>query len=661
MKVGGLWPLEHGRPPAELPHRSPSCRGGTGSPCSPRTARRRAGGAGGRAARLRAGRRRCPHRLPKQGSAALRPGAGAVVGSRRCRSTCSKWRVPGARALRVARLIDAGEVDLCVADFLAAVPNVPLGAARAGRPLRAQRRAHDLEAPRARSSAARWRRVLLELEWRKMRRYEARACARAPPDRGGVRGRPRAPGRSWRPARASARSPPASTRRTSRPDGAPEAPAGSSSPVHGLVPERGRHAALPRRRSCRAIRREVPDVSLTVVGRNPSARLRAAAAAAGRRGHRHRRRRAAVRGRGRGLRRAAARRRRHAAQDLRGPGHGQGGGLHHGRRGGPAARPRRALPARPTSPADFAAAVRRAAAGSARPRGAARLGATPGRAAGRRERYSVGRRSAARSSKRRLRARSVSDRHARERVRSRLRRLCDGGLPREGGPRGGRRGRQPRTRSTMINARHARPIVEPGLGELLAEVVARGPAARHDVDARRRSQASDLALICVGTPGRGNGQLDVERASSAWARRSGSALRRPPSRYTVVLRSTVLPGTTERRAGARASRAARAARSTAGSASRSTRSSCARARRCATSPSRRSRWSARPTTRHGAAPARALRVGRGAVRPRPRPHGGDGEVRRPTPSTRSRSASPTRSATSARRSAPTPRRSCASS
>ena len=52
------------------------------------------------------------------------------------------------------RLIAAGAVDVCVADFLAAAPNVPLGGRVPTRPLRAQCRAHDLEAPRARSSAA---------------------------------------------------------------------------------------------------------------------------------------------------------------------------------------------------------------------------------------------------------------------------------------------------------------------------------------------------------------------------------------------------------------------------------------------------------------------------------------------------------------------------
>ena len=95
----------------------------------------------------------------------------------------------------------------------------------------------------------------------------------------------------------------------------------------------------------------------------------------------------------------------------------------------------------------------------------------------------------------------------------------------------------------MINAARS-PIVEPGLGELLGEVVASGRLRATD-STEEAVQATDLALICVGTPGRGNGQLDtsaVERVGEE----IGRALR-GRDRYTVVLRSTVLPGTTEQR------------------------------------------------------------------------------------------------------------------
>jgi GDP-mannose 6-dehydrogenase len=57
--------------------------------------------------------------------------------------------------------------------------------------------------------------------------------------------------------------------------------------------------------------------------------------------------------------------------------------------------------------------------------------------------------------------------------------------------------------------------------------------------------ASDLALVCVGTPSRPNGQLDLDAVVRV-ARAIGHGLRRRSDPFTVVLRSTVLPGTTER-------------------------------------------------------------------------------------------------------------------
>ncbi len=87
------------------------------------------------------------------------------------------------------------------------------------------------------------------------------------------------------------------------------------------------------------------------------------------------------------------------------------------------------------------------------------------------------------------------------------------------------------------------PVVEPGLGEVLAEVV---------WDKRLRATSStaaavgetELALVCVGTPSRANGQLDVS-ALERVARELGRALAGRAGPFSVVLRSTVLPGTTE--------------------------------------------------------------------------------------------------------------------
>jgi GDP-mannose 6-dehydrogenase len=92
-----------------------------------------------------------------------------------------------------------------------------------------------------------------------------------------------------------------------------------------------------------------------------------------------------------------------------------------------------------------------------------------------------------------------------------------------------------------INA-GASPIVEPGLGEALQDVVRQGRlrATTSTEDAVRNSE---ISLICVGTPSRRNGSLDlgyVERVAGE----IGSALREVDHYHVVVVRSTVLPGTT---------------------------------------------------------------------------------------------------------------------
>ena len=104
--------------------------------------------------------------------------------------------------------------------------------------------------------------------------------------------------------------------------------------IDGLDAERGRDDVLRRGRSCRCVKRAVPEATLTIVGRNPTARVRALAEG---------RSDITVTGtvpdvrpypRGRvGRRRAAAHRRRNADQDLRGDGDGARRRLDDDRRG----------------------------------------------------------------------------------------------------------------------------------------------------------------------------------------------------------------------------------------------------------------------------------------------------------------------------------------
>ncbi|MFL6711885.1 MAG: glycosyltransferase, partial [Sulfurifustis sp.] len=88
-----------------------------------------------------------------------------------------KCRVPALRA-EAARLIASQAVDLCIADFIFAVPNVVLNG-----PVPVVFFAHNVEYmiwKRLRDNAGSgWRRALLEIEWRKMRRCEADTCRRA--------------------------------------------------------------------------------------------------------------------------------------------------------------------------------------------------------------------------------------------------------------------------------------------------------------------------------------------------------------------------------------------------------------------------------------------------------------------------------------------------
>jgi len=87
------------------------------------------------------------------------------------------------------------------------------------------------------------------------------------------------------------------------------------------------------------------------------------------------------------------------------------------------------------------------------------------------------------------------------------------------------------------------PIVETGLLELISETTsARRLQATTDTD--YAVSHSQLSLICVGTPSRPNGDLETTYVRRV-CEQIGAALRRKRSYHVVVLRSTVLPGTTE--------------------------------------------------------------------------------------------------------------------
>jgi glycosyltransferase involved in cell wall biosynthesis len=188
-----------------------------------------------------------------------------------------KCRVPALRR-EAARLMAAQAIDLCVADFLVAMPNVPVPTAPVAY------FSHNVEYMiwrRLRDHERRlWRRALLEIEWRKMRRAEAEACRRArltlavsPQDqallqalapRAAIRAIPTGVDVDYFAPRAA----------SEREDelvyvGSMDWQPNEDGVLHFI------DAILP------LIRRARPNAALTVVGRNPSERLRRAAEAAG--------------------------------------------------------------------------------------------------------------------------------------------------------------------------------------------------------------------------------------------------------------------------------------------------------------------------------------------------------------------------------------------
>jgi glycosyltransferase involved in cell wall biosynthesis len=184
-----------------------------------------------------------------------------------------KWCVPGVRH-QVRRLMADRSVDLCIADFLCAVANVPLGGAvpvvlfEHNVEHLIWRRLSELE-PKS------WRRMLLEIEWRKLRRREAKACASsdltiAVSEQDRHRLASLAPGARVSPI------PTGVDTSYFVPDGTAQRPARLvfTGSMDWHPNEDGVlyfiDAILP------GIRSEVPEASFAVVGRNPSDQLRAA-------------------------------------------------------------------------------------------------------------------------------------------------------------------------------------------------------------------------------------------------------------------------------------------------------------------------------------------------------------------------------------------------
>jgi glycosyltransferase involved in cell wall biosynthesis len=275
IKVGGLWPLQMGgrlrsfHTIAQLSRRHRVTVLTTHGPeDSPE----------GLAENLRGCERveSVPYAIPKRGSARF---AAALAASWLSRYPVDLWkcRVPALQS-RIREAL-AGGIDVCVADFLVAVPNVPRNLS-----VPAVLFEHNVEymiwKRLAEVETRPWRRALLTAEWQKMRLYEADACRRvartiavSEADRAVLSAD--APG-------ADVRAVPTGVDTTYfHPNGTRDVAAtlvftgsmdwypNEDAIIHFI------DTILP------TIRRDFPQISLAVVGRNPSERVKRAAAVAG--------------------------------------------------------------------------------------------------------------------------------------------------------------------------------------------------------------------------------------------------------------------------------------------------------------------------------------------------------------------------------------------
>ncbi len=218
-----------------------------------------------------------PYQAPKQGSAAF---AGALLQSWLSPLPVDmwKWRIPAVKAA-VERIMAENKIDVCVADFLLAIANVPLTG-----PAPVVFFSHNVEhmiwKRLAEVEPSPLKRALLDLEWRKMRRYERRACelaqatvAVSDADRDLLKSCA---------ADAEVHTVPTGVDVSYfSPNGYREAPAALV--FTGSMDWYPNEDAIFyfMEKILPAVRRALPSVTLSVVGRDPTARLRAAAAAAG--------------------------------------------------------------------------------------------------------------------------------------------------------------------------------------------------------------------------------------------------------------------------------------------------------------------------------------------------------------------------------------------
>jgi GDP-mannose 6-dehydrogenase len=87
------------------------------------------------------------------------------------------------------------------------------------------------------------------------------------------------------------------------------------------------------------------------------------------------------------------------------------------------------------------------------------------------------------------------------------------------------------------------PIVEEKIADIIAGAVDRG-SLKATFDSKAAIHETDLSLVCVGTPSRDNGDVDLSYVLRL-SEKIGQVLKNKSDFHTLVYRSTVPPGTTE--------------------------------------------------------------------------------------------------------------------
>lgn len=87
------------------------------------------------------------------------------------------------------------------------------------------------------------------------------------------------------------------------------------------------------------------------------------------------------------------------------------------------------------------------------------------------------------------------------------------------------------------------PIVENGLDALIAQVVGDGKLSATD-DVQHAIDNSDVSFIAVGTPSAPDGSVGLTYVETA-CRNIGAAMAKKQGYHSVVIRSTIVPGSTE--------------------------------------------------------------------------------------------------------------------